>query len=52
MEVLITMSVITAVICAMMADTRNRSRGGWAVLGALFGIFAILALAIIGKRSK
>lgn len=34
-----------------MAESRNRSRVGWAILGALFGIFAVLALAIAGKQA-
>jgi hypothetical protein len=36
-------------LCAEMARTRNRNTTVWAVVGFIFGIFAVIVLALIGK---
>ena len=47
---LVIIGVIFAIIAAIMAENRNRSKIGWALGGFFFGIFAILVLAILGKN--
>jgi hypothetical protein len=42
--------VICAIVCAVMAGNRHRSRGSWFVLGLFFGLIAVAVLAIIGPR--
>lgn len=37
------------VLCVKMAQARDREPALWGVLGAMFGIFAILLLALIGQ---
>ncbi|SAL39282.1 hypothetical protein AWB69_03881 [Caballeronia udeis] len=37
------------IITALIASSKNRSAGGWAALGALFGIFATVAIACCSK---
>ncbi|MEV5021408.1 hypothetical protein MRBLMA1_001230 [Sphingobium sp. LMA1-1-1.1] len=39
------------VLCVKMAQARDREPVLWGVLGATFGIFAILLLALIGPGS-
>jgi hypothetical protein len=54
MELFIALVVIAlfAWIGSEMAKTRNRNQTTWAILGALFGILAIIVLALIGKVEK
>jgi F0F1-type ATP synthase assembly protein I len=35
-------------LSAEMAKTRNRNTTIWAILGFLFGIFAVIVLALLG----
>lgn len=52
MEGIIIVGIICAIICSLMAENRNRNTAVWALLGFLFGIFAILAIAIMGKYTE
>lgn len=38
-----------AVICAIVASTKNRSALGWLLLGAIFGVFALIVLAFLPR---
>jgi len=49
MEIMIIGIIIFAVICYFMAKSRGRSPALGAILGALFGIFAVIGYAIAGK---
>lgn len=44
--------LICGAVCAVMADNRGRSKIGWFFAGLVFGIFAIIALAIAGKKTE
>ena len=50
MELLIILIVgaLFSWLCAEMAKTRNRNTTVWAILGFLFGLFAVIILALIG----
>ncbi len=39
-------------LCAEMAKTRNRNTTVWAILGFLFGLFAVIVLALIGTAKS
>ena len=52
MELMIIVSVICAIVCAVMAEPRGRSMIGWALGGFFFGILAILILAVVGKTNE
>jgi hypothetical protein len=43
-------SVVFAIVCASLAGGRNRSRVGWAILGFIFPIIALVVLLILGKK--
>lgn len=49
MGAIITLSVIwwigQSLLCGWLAEEKGRSVGAWIVLGLLFGIFALIALA-------
>ena len=51
MELLIILIVgaLFAWLCAEMAKTRNRNTTVWAISGFLFGLFAVIVLALVGK---
>lgn len=49
MDIAMVCWLLFAAVSAVMADARNRSALVWAVLGFLFGPFAPLALALLGK---
>ena len=51
MELIITIIVcaLFAWLCVEMAKTRNRSTVIWGILGFLFGVFAVIVLALIGR---
>ena len=51
MELVITLIVIGlfAWLGAEMAKTRDRNPAAWAIACGLFGIFAVVILALIGK---
>jgi F0F1-type ATP synthase assembly protein I len=50
MELIIILIVgaLFAWLCAEMAKTRNRNITVWAILGFLFGLFAVIVLALVG----
>ena len=54
MELIITLAVagLFGWLCYGMAETRNRNTTTWAILGVLFGIFAVIVLALLGKVEK
>ena len=53
MEVMIAfMWVLIGVICALIADSKNRNALGWFFGGALFGVFALIAVAVLPKTEK
>lgn len=54
MEALIVLVIwgLFAWLCAAMAKTRNRSELGWGIAGFVFGILAVIVLALIGKAEK
>ena len=51
MEILVTLVIIGlfAWLGAEMAKTRNRNTTVWAIACALFGIFGVIVLALVGK---
>lgn len=38
---------VGAILCALLASSRGRSVAGWAILGALFPLIALLILALL-----
>jgi cell division protein FtsW (lipid II flippase) len=54
MEIIIVLVIWAAfaVLCAEMARTRNRNTAVWAIMGLLFGVFAVIVLALIGKSDN
>lgn len=53
MEVLFTilMAILWGYICYRMAEKRNRDTTLAALLGAIFGIFAVIGYAIAGDKN-
>lgn len=47
---LIVYGVASGVTCGYVASEKNRSTGGWFLLGLLFGVFAMFAIAGVPKR--
>ena len=47
MEIIAVVWLLCAVACAMHAGSKNRSRGGWAIAGFFFGLFALLVVAVL-----
>lgn len=41
------LAVLFAVLCSRIADRKGRSVGGWAVLGFIFGVFALIVVACL-----
>jgi len=39
------------VVCAIIASSRGRSSGGWFVLGAIAGVFALIVLLALPSQS-
>ena len=54
MEIFIALAVTAAFTCIghSMAESRGRNSTLWAVLSFLFGIFAIIVLAIMGQAKE
>lgn len=54
MEIIITLIVIAlfAWLGSEMAKTRNRDPIAWGIVCALFGIFGVCVLALIGKKES
>jgi hypothetical protein len=38
-----------AIICALIASSKNRSAVGWAFTGLIFGVFGVIAIACCSK---
>ena len=49
MELILFCWIAMAVLCAVIASSKNRSVFGWLVAGALFGIFALVAICAVPK---
>ena len=51
MELILTLAIIgiMVAIAVKMANTRGRDATTWGILTALFGVFALIALAIMGQ---
>lgn len=47
--VLLMISGLFAWLCVGMAKTRNRDTTTWGILGFLFGLLAVIVLALLGK---
>ena len=41
--------IFLAIITAVVASHKNRNSFGWFLLGLLFGIFGLLAIAVLPK---
>lgn len=52
MEMMIVFSVICAVACALIGSNKKRNPFLWGVLGALFGIIALLILACLSRGTN
>jgi len=48
-EILIVQAVASAVLSAIVAYNKNRHVTGWCLLGALFGVLGLVAVASIGE---
>jgi hypothetical protein len=44
--------LIGSISCALMAQSKNRNVGGWLMLGALFPLVSIIALACSPARPE
>lgn len=42
----------SAVLCGYVADQKGRNAAGWAAAGFLFGIFAVIAIAVVPKSEE
>lgn len=45
----IVVGLVCGAICAVMAENRKRSKIGWFFAGLIFGIFAIVGIALAGQ---
>jgi hypothetical protein len=52
MEVVVVVWVGCAVVSALAAQARGRSFGAWLVLGLMFGVFALLAVLVMGRGDQ
>lgn len=43
------LKALWSTICYYMASKRNRNPAGWAVGGFIFGVWAIITLALLGN---
>ncbi len=50
--IIILFGALFAWLCSEMAKTRNRDTTVWAILGFLFGLFAVIVLALIGTAKS
>ena len=50
LEVELFVSLFFAIACLLLAERKNRSKIGWAILGFLFNIWSLLILAILDKK--
>jgi uncharacterized oligopeptide transporter (OPT) family protein len=52
MEIIVIVAILFASICGYVAGEKNRSVIGWAIAGAMAGIFALLVLAMVPTIKK
>ena len=54
MEIILTLAILAVFVAigVKMAGTRNRGKVTWGILTALFGVFALIALAIMGEAKE
>jgi branched-subunit amino acid transport protein len=52
MEIIVIVAILFALICGYVAGEKNRSVIGWAIAGAMAGIFALLILAMVPTIKK
>jgi uncharacterized membrane protein len=50
--IIIIVGALFAWLCAEMAETRNRDKTTWAILGFLFGLISVIVLALIGTAKN
>ena len=50
--IVIGQAVISAVLCGVIAASKNRDVAGWAILGFLFGLFALIAAVGVVPLAK
>jgi len=50
--IILIVGALFAWLCAEMAKTRNRNTTVWAILGFLFGLFAVIVLALVGTAKE
>ena len=41
--------ILWAVCCGILANNKNRNVVGWSIAGLLFGLFALIPLALLPK---
>jgi hypothetical protein len=46
LELMLITAPIWALLCAVIANSKHRSVGAWAIGGLLFGLFAVLILVM------
>lgn len=42
--------VTCAIVCGIMAGKKDREVALWAILGLIFGVFAVIILAVLDKK--
>lgn len=50
--IILIVGALFAWLCAEMAESRNRDKTVWAISGFLFGIFAVIILALVGTAKN
>jgi hypothetical protein len=45
-------NVFAAIVAALVAEKKGYSAGGWLLLGLVFGVFALLAIAVMPAGKK
>jgi len=44
--------IICAIVCAVIAPSKNRSAGGWFFIGLLIGVFGIVLVVVLPAIEK
>ena len=52
MELAIIGAIIFGILSGVIANGKNRNVAGWVVMGAIFGIFGFIAIAVMPKLEK
>lgn len=50
--ILIVVQIACGGFCSFIANSKNRDAGGWFLLGVIFGIFALIAIAAVPPLAK